>query len=42
MFNNEIDRFFPIGKGLGIKEKGFAKRERFSHQRNRFCQEVEV
>jgi hypothetical protein len=29
------------GKGLAMKQNGFAKKERFSHVVKRFCQEVE-
>jgi hypothetical protein len=30
------------GKGLTMKEKGFAKRQGFNHEGQMFCQEVEV
>jgi hypothetical protein len=32
----------PRGKNLTKEEKGFAKRERFNHEGEWFCKEVEV
>jgi len=38
----ERSKILSRGKDLTMNQKGFAKKERFCHEKKRFCQEIKV